>query len=107
VDERFAFVGTSRFPALCRRAGLVALAFGLAIDVVLFVAWLRGAASPPVSRLALAGLAQSLLMIGGTLTCFGLIGGFAPSGSPVSPAVGGDEADRGSSDRSRPSRNAE
>jgi len=73
VQRRFAFVGRPTFPAHCRVTGLMMILTGLTIDVGLFVAWLRGASSPPAGGLGLASFAQSLLILGGTLLSFGVI----------------------------------
>lgn len=73
VKRRFAFVGRPGFPAQCGVTGLLMIVAGLAIDAGLFIGWLRGAASPPTASLGWASLAQSLLIVGGTLVSFGVI----------------------------------
>ncbi len=72
VRRRFEFVGRPAFPAQCRITGFLMIVGGLAIDLFLFTAWLGGESSPPVNRLGLASLAQSLLIVGGTLLSFGV-----------------------------------
>ena len=76
VHHRFEFVGRPSFPGRCLLAGLVAVAAGLACDFVLFLGWVNGKASPPVSGLGLASLAQSLIIVGGTLISFGIVSRF-------------------------------
>jgi len=72
VRRRFAFVGQTTFPTTCTRGGLIAAGAGLAIDLLLFLVWVMGL--KPWSRgLALAALAQTLLIVGGSLSSFGLI----------------------------------
>lgn len=73
LQRRFGFVGRPAFPAQCRMTGLVMIFSGLAIDVGLFIAWLGATSSTATSRLGLASLAQSLLIVGGTLLSFGVI----------------------------------
>jgi hypothetical protein len=73
-QPRFAFVGDQRFLPRCLAGGAAAILTGLAIDAALFVAWLRGSPSPPVQRSGVASLAQSLLIVGGSLASFGLTG---------------------------------
>jgi hypothetical protein len=73
ANTRFAFVGDPSFPTQCLAAGLLSILAGLGIDAALFVAWLRGASSPPPARMqGFAAFAQSLLITGGTLASFGL-----------------------------------
>jgi len=73
VPPRFAFVGRPEFPGRCLAGGLVAILAGLAADFVLFLGWVGGRASPPVHGLGLASLAQSLIIVGGTLASFGIV----------------------------------
>ncbi len=74
-DARYTFVGQPSFPTQCLTAGTLSILAGLGIDAALFVAWLRGASSPPPARAqGFAALAQSLLITGGTLASFGLTG---------------------------------
>jgi hypothetical protein len=76
---RFAFVGEVKFLDDCVAAGVGACMAGLAIDVGLFVISVIHHPSP--SRgLALAALAQSLLIIGGSLVLFGVIGRWVARG---------------------------
>jgi hypothetical protein len=85
VKERVRFVGSPQFPSGCMVAGAVAVAIGLVLDFVLFLGWVNGRPSPPVSGLAVAALAQSLLIVGGTLASFGAISRLLPAPSPPPP----------------------
>jgi glycosyltransferase involved in cell wall biosynthesis len=70
----FAFVGHPRFSVRAMATGLLVLVTGLAIDLVLFVIWATN--SEPLPRgLALAGIAQSLVVSGAALAIFGLMFG--------------------------------
>lgn len=85
----FAFVGSGSFPTRCLRAGTLAAVGGLALDVVLFAAWIGDLG--PISRgLSLAAFAQSLLIVGASLTTFGVVGPMVldrcAEPGPVSPA---------------------
>jgi hypothetical protein len=72
-DTRYGFVGHPSFPTQCLSAGTISILAGLGLDAALFVSWLRGASSPPAGGAhGVAGLAQSLLITGGTLASFGL-----------------------------------
>ena len=72
VQRRFAFVERASFPNRCMAAGVAAVAAGLAVDAVLFVIWLDDR-SPPTRYPGYASLAQSLIIVGGTLTTFGIV----------------------------------
>jgi glycosyltransferase involved in cell wall biosynthesis len=71
--QRFAVVGRPGFPNGCFALGGVVLLVGLALDAWLFFRWLGGGATPPTGSLEIAALAQSLLMVGGTLASFGIV----------------------------------
>src|ERR1700712_392641 len=71
--RRFAMVGRPGFPNGCFAFGVLLLLVGLALDALLFFRWVGGDVSPPVGSLELAALAQSLLMVGGTLASFGIV----------------------------------
>lgn len=86
VRRRFAFVGRPTFPLQCLAVGVAMIIAGLAVDAILFYRWLRGAQSPPLNGLGFASLAQSLLILGGTLASFGVISRF------LSPAGAADAA---------------
>jgi hypothetical protein len=73
AGRRFALVGRPGFPNGCFGLGVLAFLIGLALDGLLFFRWVGGDVSPPVGSLELAALAQSLLMVGGTLASFGLV----------------------------------
>ncbi len=70
--RRFAFVGRAAFPRWCLRGGLLSAWLGLVIDGALFIAWIGGMPTPAVG-IALASLAQSLLITGSTVAAFGLV----------------------------------
>jgi hypothetical protein len=74
--RRFAVVGRPAFPSRCIGVGLLLAAAGLLIDVVLFGFWLAGSETPPVGGFGLTSLAQSLIIVGGTLVSFGLVSRF-------------------------------
>ena len=72
VCTRFAFAGSNRFAFRCVVAGSTSVLVGLGIDFVLFLVWATG--RPALSRsLALAALAQSLLIVGASLATFALV----------------------------------
>lgn len=71
-SSAFAFVSRPSFPTQCLRSGTLAAVAGLGLDVVLFGAWIGEV--PVMSRgLALAALAQSLLIVGASLATFGVV----------------------------------
>jgi hypothetical protein len=72
VQRRFEFVGRPSFPNRCTAAGVLAVVVGLLVDVALFVVWLDDR-SPPTRYLGYASLAQSLIIVGGTLATFGVV----------------------------------
>ncbi len=78
----FSFVGSPAFLGRCLAFGLAGIALGLAIDAVLLVGWLRDGSSPPRYGQALTSVAQSLLILGGTLTSFGVVGRYL---APLQP----------------------
>jgi hypothetical protein len=79
--QRFAIVGRPGFPNGSFALGMLLLLVGLALDALLFFRWVGGHVSPPAGSLELASLAQSLLMIGGTLASFGIVIRFVLRGS--------------------------
>jgi len=80
----FSFVGSPAFLGRCLAFGLAGIALGLAIDAVLFVGWLRNGSSSPRYGQPLTAVAQSLLIVGGTLASFGVVGRYlAPFGAPA------------------------
>ncbi len=66
------FVNERRFAVVSMAVGSATLATGLGIDLVLFVVWITNETSP-IRALALAGLAQALVITGALLAAFGLI----------------------------------
>jgi hypothetical protein len=77
--RRFEFVGRPSFPNRCLGVGLAMAAGGLLIDLVLLLLWLMGNETPPVGGFGLTSLAQSLIIVGGTLVSFGLVSRFLRS----------------------------
>jgi hypothetical protein len=72
VQARFRAVGTRGFLDRLVNAGSAAIVVGLAVDGFLFVAWVTD--HPPYANgLALAALAQSLIMCGASITTFGFL----------------------------------
>jgi glycosyltransferase involved in cell wall biosynthesis len=89
IRERFGFAGRPAFPGKCLAAGLGAIAAGLAIDFALFIVWVQDKPQPSRSQ-ALAALAHSLLIVGGTLASFGVVSRYLFSsgdGDEVAPPV--------------------
>jgi hypothetical protein len=68
----FAYIRTRRFPYICLALGLVSLTVGFLLDLLLFVAWGTGRTALG-QQLPLASLAQSLVLIGGSLSSFALV----------------------------------
>jgi len=72
THKRFAFVGRAGFGRRCFLIALGSIALGLAVDAALFLMWVD--AFPTVAnRVALAALAQSLIMVGGVYATFSII----------------------------------
>lgn len=70
--RRAAFIGTARFLRWCVRVGIAATLLGLAIDVLLFLRWIGGSPGRAL-ELQLASLAQGLIIVGVSVTVFGLV----------------------------------
>jgi hypothetical protein len=70
--RRFSFVGRPQFPERCITTGLSLLIPGIVLEIVLFSIWL-GTESSASQRLALAGIAQALIILGVVFMGFGLI----------------------------------
>lgn len=68
----FGFVGRPAFPRTCLKAGTAAGLAGLALDGALFATWISQGPTPS-RALALAALAQSLLIVGASLVTFGIV----------------------------------
>ena len=66
------FVRTSIFPTACSLIGLALLLAGLVIDGALLTKWINRGLSTAMD-LPLASLAQSTMLVGGTLGSFGLV----------------------------------
>ena len=72
VHHRFAWVGTRGFTRATAVFGVVSALAGIAIDIVLFFAWVDGGAAPR-RGIALASLAQTLLILGPAVGGFGVV----------------------------------
>jgi hypothetical protein len=72
VRHSLAFIRARPFPRVCSGVGFVLMSVGLALDVLLFIKWIGGGASDTFD-MALASLAQSLLLVGGSIASFGLV----------------------------------
>lgn len=68
----FGFVSERRFAIGSIAVGGATLATGLGINLVLFVVWITNETSP-IRALALAGVAQAMVITGAMLAAFGLI----------------------------------
>jgi hypothetical protein len=71
IDRALRFISAPAFPRMCSMSGAATLAVGLGLDVLLFVKWTEGHSS--LDDLPIASLAQSLLLMGGSLASFGLV----------------------------------
>lgn len=72
LTTRFAGVGRANFPGRCITAGAFSLLAGLVLDVFLFAAWITDGSSPS-RALALAGIAQALVIAGVVSAGFGVL----------------------------------
>jgi glycosyltransferase involved in cell wall biosynthesis len=72
IGHGLGFIRTARFPQVCLVLGAALLLSGLGIDALLFGRWIDGGHSGG-GDLPLASLAQSLLLVGGSLGSFGLV----------------------------------
>lgn len=70
--RRFTFVGKPGFPRWCIRGGAAAGGAGLGVDAALFAWWVTGHAGS-ARGLAVASLAQSLLIVGSGVAVFGAV----------------------------------
>jgi glycosyltransferase involved in cell wall biosynthesis len=87
IGRRFAFVGNPSFPNRCVIAGAIAIAVGLALNLVLFILWLANRHQTALSHFGLASLSQSLVVTGGTLASFGVISRFLRARAARTPAA--------------------
>lgn len=85
VHAQYRFVASSKFSSRCFLAGALILVVGVALDGWLFAAWVVHGGGPG-NPLAVASLAQSLLIAGGGTVAFSLVYRLATSGV-WSPAV--------------------
>jgi len=93
VRRRFAFVGSGSLPGRSLAAGLILVATGLALNLVLLARWLGGNPSPSGQGYGLAALSQALIILGATLVSFGAVSrfllsqrGLLPGGRPRASA---------------------
>jgi hypothetical protein len=96
IDHRFAFVGRPAFPNRCVAAGVVTVIAGLLLNLILFIWWLHDKHQTALSHFGLASLSQSLIIIGSTLTSFGIISRFLRARAAREPTDRGSGADFGS-----------
>ncbi len=72
IEHGVGFIRARGFPAACSIVGALLLLAGLALDGVLLANSVRGG-SPFSDQLPIASLAQSLLLLGGSIASFGLV----------------------------------
>lgn len=101
--RRYAFVGKPSFPKRCVYLGALMVLAGLVVNVLLFAGWLQGDEAPPVRGFGLASLAQSLIIVGGTLASFGLVRYFSRGRQDWQPAA----RERGGAARTATTRDAD
>jgi hypothetical protein len=76
VERRFSFVGHPRFRRRCFTAGAAMVAAGLVIHLAMFFLWVGGEPFGASHGLGLASLAQSLIVVGGTLVTLSIVAHF-------------------------------
>jgi glycosyltransferase involved in cell wall biosynthesis len=76
VRRRLQFMSHERFLNACFAVGVALVAAGLAINFVLFILWVDDSSISPLRSLSSASLAQSLIIVGGTLASFAVISRF-------------------------------
>jgi hypothetical protein len=72
IGHGLGFVRARLFPRTCSISGVIILSAGLGLDALLFVKSIVGQATG-AGDLPIASLAQSLILVGGSLASFGLI----------------------------------
>lgn len=72
ASARFSFVGNGRFPGRCITVGALSFAAGMILEVILFTAWVTDGSSPS-RALAMAGIAQALVITGLAVSAFGVL----------------------------------
>jgi glycosyltransferase involved in cell wall biosynthesis len=72
LQRAIRFITAPSFPPTCSAVGITLLLAGFGLDILMFGKWLKGNGGG-ATDLPIASLAQSLLLIGGTLASFGLI----------------------------------
>jgi glycosyltransferase involved in cell wall biosynthesis len=88
---RAAFIGTARFLRWCVRGGLSASLVGLAVDALLFAAWVNGG-SASAREVQLASLAQGLIIVGVTVMTFGIVMRLVAAGRVQDPVAARERA---------------
>jgi hypothetical protein len=73
VKRRFSWVSDPTVILLARRVGLAAALTGVALDVVLFLAWINDTVASVSLRTAVAGLGQGLIVAGLLMAAFTLM----------------------------------
>jgi glycosyltransferase involved in cell wall biosynthesis len=71
MQRRFDFVRRAKFANWCVGLGLALIGAGVVVELVLFFVWVDNSARP--HTFAAASLAQSLIIVGGTLATFGVL----------------------------------
>jgi hypothetical protein len=71
MQRRLAFIGRPRFATACMALGALLVVAGLAVDIALLVVWLDN--PEPPRTFGAASLAQSLIILGGTIGTFGVL----------------------------------
>jgi hypothetical protein len=93
VRGQFSFVASSKFAPGCVLLGLLIFAIGIGLDAWLFAVWV-GRGSGPANGLAVASLAQSLVITGVTTAAFSLVYRLVTSGvwSPATAHIATGQA---------------
>lgn len=89
VQRRYDFLGHPAFRRRCFVAGAAMVAAGLGINVVVLLEWL-GESSRDATDLPLASLAQSLIIVGATLSSFSVVSHFVLLGRSTGSGGGSD-----------------
>ncbi len=89
IGNRFAFVGNANFPNHCIGTGVALAVLGVAVNLALFVLWLSDKANTPLSHFGMASLSESLIIVGSTAACFGVVTRFTRARAARAPATTG------------------
>jgi glycosyltransferase involved in cell wall biosynthesis len=76
IERRFGFVGHPRFRRRTFAVGAAMAVIGLGINIAMLVLWVGGEEFGANHGLGLASLAQSLIVVGGTLVTFSIVAHF-------------------------------